>query len=79
MAANISEAFHLPARNREGGRECVRVMCQSDWDGDSLLESARRWALIVIFFRRWVLESPRWFMAHGRNDEAEQICAGCLS
>ncbi len=29
--------------------------------------------LIVIFFRRWVPESPRWLMIHGRNDEAEYI------
>ncbi|MBA3963866.1 MAG: MFS transporter [Chthoniobacterales bacterium] len=31
--------------------------------------------LIVIFFRQWVPESPRWLMIHGRNDEAEQIVA----
>src|SRR4029077_20630082 len=29
--------------------------------------------LIVIFFRRWIPESPRWLMIHGRNDEAEAI------
>ncbi|HEX5491618.1 MAG TPA: MFS transporter [Candidatus Udaeobacter sp.] len=29
--------------------------------------------LIVIFFRRWIPESPRWLMIHGRNIEAEQI------
>jgi MFS family permease len=29
--------------------------------------------LIVIFFRRWVPESPRWLMIHGRNAEAEEI------
>ncbi len=31
--------------------------------------------LIVIFFRRWIPESPRWLMIHGRNVEAEQIVA----
>ncbi len=29
--------------------------------------------LIIIFFRRWIPESPRWLMIHGRNYEAEQI------
>jgi len=29
--------------------------------------------LIIIFFRRWIPESPRWLMIHGRNDEAERI------
>jgi MFS family permease len=31
--------------------------------------------LIVIFFRRWIPESPRWLMIHGHNDEAERIVA----
>lgn len=31
--------------------------------------------LIVIFFRRWIPESPRWLMIHGRNPEAEAIVA----
>jgi MFS family permease len=29
--------------------------------------------LIVIFFRQWIPESPRWLMIHGRNTEAEAI------
>jgi MFS family permease len=29
--------------------------------------------IIVIFFRRWIPESPRWLMIHGRNPEAEKI------
>jgi MFS family permease len=29
--------------------------------------------LVVIFFRRWVPESPRWLMIHGREGEAEAV------
>ncbi len=29
--------------------------------------------LIVIFFRRWIPESPRWLMIHGYENEAERI------
>ncbi|HWY40736.1 MAG TPA: MFS transporter [Chthoniobacterales bacterium] len=29
--------------------------------------------LIVVFFRGWIPESPRWLMIHGRNREAERI------
>src|SRR2546423_10701567 len=31
--------------------------------------------LVIIFFRRWIPESPRWLMIHGRNAEAEEIVA----
>jgi len=37
------------------------------------LDSARRW-IIVIFFRRWIPESPRWLMIHGRSPGGRDRC-----
>ena len=31
--------------------------------------------LSIVFFRRWVPESPRWLLIHGRPEEAEEIVA----
>ena len=32
-------------------------------------------SLIVLFLRRWIPESPRWLMTHGRKEEADKIVA----
>ncbi len=31
--------------------------------------------LVVLFFRHWVPESPRWLMVHGRAEEGERVVA----
>ena len=30
--------------------------------------------LIVLLFRRWVPESPRWLVTHGHHEEAQSVC-----
>lgn len=32
-------------------------------------------SISVLFLRRWIPESPRWLMTHGRKEEAERIVA----
>jgi MFS family permease len=32
-------------------------------------------AFVILFLRRWIPESPRWLMTHGRPEEAERIVA----
>jgi MFS family permease len=36
-------------------------------------------AIIVLFLRRWIPESPRWLMTHGDPQQAEMIVAGIES
>jgi MFS family permease len=33
-------------------------------------------ALVIVFMRLWIPESPRWLMTHGRAAEAETVVAG---
>jgi MFS family permease len=33
-------------------------------------------SLVVLVLRRWIPESPRWLMTHGRPEEAERVVAG---
>jgi MFS family permease len=33
-------------------------------------------ALVIVFMRLWIPESPRWLMTHGHAEEAERVIAG---
>ena len=59
----------IPARVR--GR--VDLMINGSYWLGAALGSTATIVLLIIFFRRWIPESPRWLMIHGRNAEAEQI------
>ena len=46
------------------------LSCRPTGAGASPSASARRWVSCILFLRRWIPESPRWLMLHGKPDEA---------
>ena len=47
-----------------------------EWGWRAAFLSGALLALIILFMRMWLPESPRWLMTHGRAAEAEAIVAG---
>ena len=44
--------------------------------GGSPSSSAACWVSVVLLLRRFLPESPRWLMTHGRPEEADRVVAG---
>ncbi|MCZ0732727.1 MFS transporter [Phreatobacter sp. AB_2022a] len=47
-----------------------------EWGWRAAFLSGALLALIILFMRMWLPESPRWLMTHGRAPEAEAVVAG---